>query len=402
MIHNCEKLIQCVCCGNTHLIQALDLGLQPPANNYIRTETDPETLYPLGLNFCPCCHHLQLTHAVDPDLLFRNYVYVSGTSATIHKYFERFVNFSLGYIDNYQAQSLRVLDIACNDGAQLDYYQKQGHQTWGIDPAENLYKISSQRHRVVCDYLTPDSIKKLGQDQFDIILAQNVFAHNSYPAEFLQICAEYLSPGGRIFIQTSQAHMLELGQFDTVYHEHISFFNLKSMSTLIQKTGLYLQDVQIQDIHGGSYVFVITKHPELDQTRRLCEQEPERQLNNIQKFQQAAQQTIQNFQQQIDYYRQRNYITAGYGAAAKGMTVLNYGNIDLDFIVDDNPLKQNLLTPGRHIPVIRLDQAETYIPDKPIAWFVLGWNFYDEIATRIRKMTKNSNVIIPLSFTKIN
>lgn len=398
---DCKSLIQCVCCGSTVLVPVLDLNTQPPANSYTTGLTETELQFPLGLNYCPICAHLQLTHAVDPDILFKNYLYVSGTTDTMHAYFRDFVDLTLSYMDNHAQDSLRVLDIACNDGCQLDYYRMRGHQTYGIDPAENLHKISSQRHRVECDYLTTQSIQRLGVDQYDIILAQNVFAHNSYPLEFLKICRDHVSTNGKIFIQTSQAHMLELGQFDTVYHEHISFFNIESMSTLAQRAGLYVQDVRITPVHGGSYVFVLTTQQYLDCTGHLLEQEPARRMEDVWRFAQAAQDTVQQLKAQIEQYRSQGYVVAGYGAAAKGNTVLNFGAIQLDFIVDDSPLKQGHYTPGRKIPILSMAQAQERAAGKKVAWFVLGWNFIDEIRTRVHNARPGAaDVIIPIKFTK--
>ena len=395
-----RPLTRCVCCGSVVLISALDLLDQPPANNYTTEVTEPETVYPLGLNYCPICAHLQLTHAVNPDILFKNYLYVSGTTDTIHRYFHDFVDLSLAYIDT-SAGSLKVLDIACNDGSQLDYYQDQGHETYGIDPAENLHPISSARHRVVCDYLTPDSISRLGVQKFDIILAQNVFAHNTYPLEFLRICRNYTAKTGKIFIQTSQARMLELGQFDTVYHEHISFFNIESMSTLVQRAGLYLQDVQLVDVHGGSYVFVLTPQREQGCTAALLEQEVPRKIQDVHRFAQAAHDTVSQLREQIDHYRSSGYLIAGYGAAAKGNTVLNFGQITLDFIVDDNPLKQGLYSPGRKIPIISAAALEQRAQGQKIAWFVLGWNFLEEIQKRIECHRPDArDIVIPVTFIK--
>ena len=199
----------CFACGGSNLSIELDLHEQPLANYYLKSPTDEEHLFPLRLKFCSDCTHLQLSHTVNPDFLFKHYLYVSGTSNTGLKHFEDFVPFS----EQYVPYAKNVLDIACNDGSQLMFYQQKGYQTFGIDPAENLLEISSKYGKIICDYLTKDNIKSFGVE-FDMILAQNVFAHNDYPVEFLEYCKSALNDNGRIFIQTSQANMIKNNEFE--------------------------------------------------------------------------------------------------------------------------------------------------------------------------------------------
>ena len=227
----CNIISKCLCCDNDVEL-VLDLGDQPPANSYLKSIAEPEQVFPLRLNYCNNCTHLQLSHAVDPDILFKNYLYVSGTTKTLKEYFDNFVK--IVEDETISQDKLHVLDIACNDGTQLDSFKNKGHHTYGIDPAVNLHKISSINHNVACDYLNEKSISSF-DTKFDAIIAQNVFAHNAYPKEFLEICKNYLNDNGTIFIQTSQADMIKYGQFDTIYHEHISFFNAISMKTLTDR-----------------------------------------------------------------------------------------------------------------------------------------------------------------------
>ena len=147
----------CVCCGKSDLSLVLDLNKQPLANSYHKEDEVLEE-YPLGLNLCNDCYHLQLTHIVNPDLLFKDYLYVSGTTKTLRDNFEWFADFTL---ENSDIDVETVLDIACNDGTQLDCFKSKGIHTYGIDPAENLYESSSKNHNVICDYFSADKYKKL-------------------------------------------------------------------------------------------------------------------------------------------------------------------------------------------------------------------------------------------------
>jgi len=380
-----KQLQECLCCGNTNISKVLDLGHHPLANSYPTDPEQIETRFPLAINFCPNCSHVQLTHAVDPDLLFKNYLYVSGTTQTLKDYFAEFVN-----IVNRYTLGRCVLDIACNDGSQLDAFKKQGYETHGIDPAENLYQQSSKNHNVICDYFDSRSVQQFGNKKFDVIVAQNVFAHNSYPKEFLELCRQILNDNGRIFIQTSQADMIINNQFDTIYHEHISFFSVKSMLSLARRTGLYLEDVLRTSVHGTSFVFVLSKSgPELD----LEQLEKEHVLTESTMRQYAinchyiAQETKNTVSRLIE----QGYKIIGYGAAAKGNTFINYANIDkISYIIDDNPLKVNLYAPGLKIPI---SAPNTLLEESgKICIIPLAWNFFDEIKSRVNSQLINAKI----------
>ena len=382
-LENAKELTECLCCGSKHLELTLDLGTQPMANSFIATEDEPELTFPLVLNRCTECSHLQLSHAVNPDLLFKNYLYVSGTSQTLKDYFDWFDHFSLDYFDR---KPTTVLDIACNDGTQLNSWKAMGLATYGIDPAENLFPISSANHNVVLDYFTDKYNYHFKSKNLDIINAQNVFAHNDYPLEFLKQCKEIMHDGSVLFIQTSQANMVRNNEFDTIYHEHLSFFCANSMNELAKRAGLYLIDIVKTPIHGTSYVFVFSKvargnHVQdiLDAERLEGLQTPQTYIDYANK----ARQVVIDLKEAISAYRAEGYTIIGYGAAAKGMTLLNFGNIGLDVIIDDNPLKQGKFSPGMHIPVESIDFLDN-VDDLNVAFVPLAWNFFDEIKSKIK------------------
>jgi 2-polyprenyl-3-methyl-5-hydroxy-6-metoxy-1,4-benzoquinol methylase len=381
---------ECLACGNDDLRTVLDLSDQPLANNY-HSGQEQET-YPLKLNLCSHCQHLQLSHTVNPDIMYKNYLYVSGTSQTLRDYFDEFAVKTLEYVP----KAKNILDIACNDGTQLDSYKKLGLQTFGIDPAENLYVESMLKgHDIVCDYFNTETVGVF-DGYFDIITAQNVFAHNRYTVDFLNACKEVMHGGSVLFIQTSQADMVSNNEFDTIYHEHLSFFNTKSMKTLVERCGLVLGDVFKTDIHGTSYVFVITKSNFLRRTgtQEMLDIEDKKGLYNILTYPDYASKcykTTFELKDILNKYKNQGYKLVGYGAAAKGNTLLNFGKINLDYIIDDNPLKQNLLTPGMDIPIYSsLKLLELNENDKVI-FVPLAWNFFKEIKTRIEDKRKNAN-----------
>jgi len=382
-IEHAKELTECLCCGSKSLSMTLDLGTQPMANSFLESEDQAELTFPLKLNLCRDCFHLQLSHAVDPDLLFRNYLYVSGTSQTLKDYFDWFAELSF---DLVQGKPKTVLDIACNDGTQLDVFKAKGLVTYGIDPATNLHPISSKNHNVICDYFTQTHVEYYKNQHIDIINAQNVFAHNSYPLEFLQQCKEIMHDDSVLFIQTSQADMVKNNEFDTIYHEHLSFFCANSMNELAKRAGLHLVDVAKTPIHGTSYLFVFTKTPRAVSINHILTEERDAGLQTPAtyiEYARRAEQAVVDLKNAISAYRAEGYVIAGYGAAAKGMTLLNFGNINLDFIIDDNPLKQGRFTPGMHIPVVAIDMLDE-CEDLNIAFVPLAWNFFDEIKSKIK------------------
>jgi 2-polyprenyl-3-methyl-5-hydroxy-6-metoxy-1,4-benzoquinol methylase len=367
-------------------MQVLDLNDQPLANSYLKNKTDDEETFPLKLNFCNECTHLQLSYAVDPDKLFKNYLYVSGTSETLRNYFKDFVIFAAPY-----SRGVKVLDIACNDGSQLDAFKERGFQTYGIDPAENLYPISSKNHNIVCDYLTYTSIDKFNT-KFDFITAQNVFAHNSYPEEFLNICKSRLANGGRIFIQTSQANMVKNNEFDTIYHEHLSFFSVQSFCTLAKRVGLKIINVSRNPIHGTSFIFVLSNdESDIDKSDYFIEKESQLNSDVMKNYAISANKITVDLKNVINSYKESGFTVVGFGAAAKGNTLLNFGKISLDYIVDDNSLKQNLYTPGMRIEIKSPDVLKQEDPKKLLI-VPLAWNFYSEIRNKTLTILNNSDV----------
>jgi 2-polyprenyl-3-methyl-5-hydroxy-6-metoxy-1,4-benzoquinol methylase len=400
-MEDAKQLNECLCCGSERLKLVLDLKEQPMANSFKKTAEEDEPYFPLRLNICEECTHLQLSHAVNPDLLFKNYLYVSGTSKTLKEYFDWFASYSFEHFDETPKS---VLDIACNDGTQLNSWKAHGLKTYGIDPAENLHPISSAEHDVICDYFTDKYTYHYKSKNLDIINAQNVFAHNSYPLEFLKQCKEIMHDNTVLFIQTSQADMIKNNEFDTIYHEHLSFFNANSMNELAKRAGLYLTGVNKTPIHGNSYVFVFKKQPHDGNIQEVLDAERAQGLQDMNTYLAYADRCytiVEDLNNMIAHYRGLGYVVAGYGAAAKGMTLINFGNINLDFVIDDNPMKQGLFCPGSNIPVVGIDMLDQ-CQDVKVAFVPLAWNFFTEIRSKIKGKRDQEGDVFIRYFPTIN
>jgi 2-polyprenyl-3-methyl-5-hydroxy-6-metoxy-1,4-benzoquinol methylase len=384
---NCTPITNCIACGSSDLVATLDFGEQPLANNFRSTDsTVNEEKYPLAINRCQDCDHLQLTHAVDPKLIYTHYLYVSGTSGTYLEYMKWYARFVLETFTTYTNRMgpYSVLDIGCNDGSQLDAFKELLFKTHGVDPAENLYPTSSAKHNVVLGFWDSISANLLGQE-FDVITTQNAFAHIPDPLSYLKLAKTYLKTDGKIFISTSQSDMVLNGEFDTIYHEHISYYNVESMKALAERAGLHLIDVVKTPIHGTSYVFVLSKQPH-NRERIENSLAIEARLHSGETYRYWAagtKHTLQRLRVTIDTYKDIGYRIVGYGAAAKGMTLLNASRIPLDVVVDDNSLKQGLWCPGTHVPVVGPEYIKNIDPMTKILFVPLAWNFYTEISRKI-------------------
>lgn len=384
-----KLLSNCIACGSQELELCLDLGSQPPANNLRLHTSDIELDFPLAVNRCTHCNHLQLTHIVDPKILYKNYLYVSGTSQTYMNYMEWYAKF---VCETYTGIPNSILDIGCNDGSQLDYFKKLGTRTWGVDPAENLYPISSSKHQVTLGFWGADTATKVNE-KFDVITSQNAFAHIPDPIEYLRLVHDRLHDDGLLFISTSQADMVLNGEFDTIYHEHISFYNSYSMKCLAERAGFYLVDVVKSHIHGVSYIFVLSKVKfNKHRIENILSLESYMGLQDPKTYHDWADRArciINETVDAVDSYRAKGFKIVGYGAAAKGMTFIGASKINMVAIVDDNPFKVGKWPPGVNIPIVDIDYLSGLDEDEKILFIPLAWNFFTEIQKNILKRRNN-------------
>ena len=369
----------CVACGSGDIHLCLDLGLQPLANSYKTAPDDPENIYPLGVNLCHTCYHLQLVHFVNPDEMFKSYIWVSGTSDHYRQYLEWFA----GYVQKCVPDAKNVLDIGCNDGSQLNAFKALGFETFGVDPAENLAALSSVNHDIHIGYFGENYKPAV---KFDVVTAANVFGHSPDPLAFLETCKKITHDDSKIFIQTSQANMVINNEFDTIYHEHISFFNCNSMRALVKRAGLHLNNIFKTNIHGTTYVFVISHKASIEEPT-LFDTERALGLYSIPKYTEWAANCVAKADRLQKALSGKRVIA--YGAAAKGNTVLNFLKVRPEVIVDDNPMKIGKFTPGMNAPVVASSYIATIPVDQPVVFLILAWNLIDEIKSKIIKNRNN-------------
>jgi len=391
---NSTPIKACVACGESSaLTEVLDLGEQPPANSFREDFSIKLEKFPLAINRCSSCNHVQLNTRVNPEILFKNYLYVSGTSKTMDEHFTWFAD----YADElyYQLNKRRigtVLDVGCNDGSQLDKFT--WCETFGVDPAENLHSISSKKHFVFNGFFDQNFMNRCRGNGYDVIIAQNVFAHTADPLEFLRVASLAMNPDSLLFIQTSQADMIKNNEFDTIYHEHISYFNISSMNALVSRTQFRILEIIKCPLHGNSFIFVLgfKNSPRKAYVQNLINMEKKEGLYSEKTYRDYAvncTKIARELKETIEAYQrlETGFYAVGYGAAAKGMTLINYANLHLDFIIDDNPLKQNTYAPGSNTKIVSIDELDKI--DSPILFVPLAWNFFDEIKFKIQSRRDN-------------
>ncbi|CAF4310104.1 unnamed protein product, partial [Rotaria sp. Silwood2] len=403
-----KKSVPCVVCGSHEMLMVLDLQNQPLANDFRKTPVEALKCkrFPLSLVRCPKCYHTQLSHIVDRAYLFSHYLYQSGTSKSIEAYFQWLAE---KIIRESRKINGTVLEIASNDGSQLNEFAKRGWKTVGVDPAKNLADLAQAKgHTIYVGFWGTDKFPHLPSPaSLDAIVAQNVLAHVDNPVTFLRACAAVMGRRTRLYIQTSQCEMYETGQFDTVYHEHVSFFTAHSFKKIATLAGLTVIRFEMTPIHGrsclvtfqrtklSSSTVITTAHKQLPSSLLLALQK-ERNLGLTDtwfyvKYQAQAYSMRQWIVHQLMRLYSQDHVIIGYGAAAKGMVLL-HSLLEMpslkwqfSYIVDDAPLKQNTYCPGTSIPVRPSSELNRHNLSKPLTIVVFAWNFWEEISNKIQK-----------------
>ena len=388
----------CVVCGGP-TAACLDLGSQPLAKALLAETSEPYDAFPLGLAFCQACSHGQLTHFVAPELLFKNYLYASGTGGALNPFFTWFSK----ALSNALPKGSRVLEIACNDGSLLDRLRDDGFQVCGVDPAANLTAVAIAKGHDVRTGFFPETRP---EGKFDAIVAMNVCAHTPGPRALMQGVKDMLAPDGAAIIQTSQAFMLLNGEFDTIYHEHYSFFTPASMRRLAESCGLTLEATQIFSVHGRSLVSIL-RHAEKPLSRFTLDggppfavawpnPEPAIMARHIdgatsagayQAFATQARSVMAKAQNRIAAHQTAGHSVALVGVAAKALTFITAAGSKPDIFIDEAALKVGRFVPGASRAIAPMAAAAD-LPAETL--FMIGaWNFAEPLAAKIRAQRPN-------------
>jgi len=392
------RAVICRLCGAPVTTTFVDLGQTPLANAYLRPDdlARPEPRYPLHTLVCDGCLLVQLEALVSPDELFSDYAYFSSYSDSWVEHSRRFVESSLARLA-LGPESL-VVEVASNDGYLLQHFVAAGVPVLGIEPARNIAQTAVARgvptEAAFFGRATAEGLVGRGLTA-DLVVANNVLAHVPDLDDFVAGLALVLEPSGVVSIEVPHLlRLIEDTQFDTIYHEHFSYFSLLTAARALGDHGLVVFDVEQLDTHGGS--LRIWSAPEAagrEPTDRLGDvrrQEAEAGLDRIETYAGFGARVERCRRGVVEFLaaaRADGRSVVAYGAAAKGNTLLNYCGVspaDITFVADRSPEKQGRLLPGSHIPVVAPGRiAET----KPDFVVILPWNLRREISTQLAEVT---------------
>ena len=377
----------------------LDLGFAPPSNAYLSKEAlaKPELYFPLKLYVCHNCWLVQTKDYASADELFApDYAYFSSTSSGWLKHAEEYVNMITSRLKLNQ-ESL-VIEVASNDGYLLKNFVNQNIPCLGIEPTKSTAEASRQLNIPVIEEFFGEKLgnKLLSQNkQADLIVGNNVYAHVPDINDFTKGLKTVLKPNGTITLEFPHLlNLIKLNQFDTVYHEHYSYLSLTTVSAIFKKAGLKVYDVEKLATHGGS-LRVYGCHQEhqitiSDAVNNCLNEEADFGLKNLaiyQNFQTNADKVKNDLVKFLIDKKELNKKVVGYGAAAKGNTLLNYGGVKpdlLSYVCDAAPSKQNKFMPSSHIPILNPDVIKETKPDYVV---ILPWNIKEEVMTKLAYIT---------------
>ena len=406
------KPIRCRACDSKITKSFIDLGEMPLANSFLsKSMFSREQNFPLHALVCQKCYLVQLEEFEIPEKIFSKYAYFSSYSNTMLQHSEKYVKEirkKLGLSKNSF-----VIEIASNDGYLLQFFKKYKIPVLGIEPARNVSKHALKKGiPTITKFFGSKLAKKLAKEQLpDLLIANNVLAHVPKLNDFVEGLKILLSPSGIITLEFP--HLMQLimkNQFDTIYHEHFSYFSLTTINKLFTKHNLKIVDVQQINIHGGSLRIFVThkenyKFKEKKSVTRLMEKEDKFGITKISTYNNFSKNILRIRKNLLKFLRDaknKNEIVVAYGAPAKGNTLLNFAKIDsslIEYTVDLNIHKQRLFLPGSHIPIY---SPKKIFETKPNYVLILPWNLKDEIMMNMKGISKwQGKFVIPIPNMRI-
>jgi 2-polyprenyl-3-methyl-5-hydroxy-6-metoxy-1,4-benzoquinol methylase len=390
-----KEIGSCRVCGAKDLARVIDLGQQPWCNHFLKgEECGLEPFYPLRVAYCRGCATAQLDYTVPKEVMFADHTYLSGTTRTLSDHFRTLAS----YVDNrfFAATTGKsALDIGSNDGTQLRHYQALGYDVLGVDSSKTATRIANDLGvPTIRTFFNLDVAQDLKR-KFHVVNAAGVFFHLEELHSVAEAIREVLIAEGVFVVQfLYMKSIIDNGAFDQIYHEHLLYYNLVTIEVLLNRHGLGLFDAFLSPIHGGSIIGFACRRGERESAPRLSalrRAEDAAGANDIA--------TYLGFADRIKGFRTDNLTNLreaktqgkrifGFGAPAKGNTLLNYFGIGtdiLDCLVEKNELRRGLFSPGMHIPIV-LERELTEVPD---IFYVLAWNFREEILQNNRHLLES-------------
>ena len=387
--------LECRFCAAPLRHTFVDLGLSPLANSYRDSEQirGPETFFPLHTFVCDQCFLVQLPEVQSPEAIFRDYAYFSSYSESWLGHAERYVE---AMVERFAFDSSSsVVEVASNDGYLLQYFARREVPVLGIEPAQNVAEAARRLGiETIAEFFGSELATTLRADgrRADLLLGNNVLAHTPYLNDFVAGLAILLADDGVVTLEFPHlARLIAENQFDTIYHEHFSYFSFGTVRQVLERHGLTVFDVEELPTHGGS-LRVFARHaadaskPVSERVAALIEHETRLGLFDLAVYDAFAERVRATKRGVLDFLireKRAGHAVGGYGAPAKGTTLLNYCGVRsdlLDYTVDRSPHKQGLYLPGVHVPIHGPDRIRETRPE--VVW-ILPWNLADEISEQM-------------------
>ena len=403
----------CRFCAATLELTVVDLGMSPLCENIVRPgELDaPERFYPLHARACTRCWLVQLPEVVAPEEIFSEYAYFSGNSTSWVEHARRYVELmrrrlALGPDD-------LVVELASNDGYLLQHFLGTGIPVLGIDPAANVAEEAEKRGvPTLVEFFGRETARRLEREerQASLVVGNNVLAHVPDVRDFVAGVAILLGKDGTATFEFPHLlHLLDRVEYDTIYHEHFSYFSLATACEIFEAHGLRVYDVDELPTHGGSLRLYVQHergpNAVAGPVPALLEREEKEGLRSAERYLRFAEDVKESKRALLELLISLNRAgkrVAGYGAPGKGNTLLNYCGIRADlmeYTVDRNPYKQGTYTPGTHIPIHPVERIDETRPDYVL---VLPWNLLDEISSQLSHIADwGAKLIVPIPFATI-
>jgi len=402
--------MQCYICSSTSLTNFLNLGNHPPPLNFVTKERllDRNEAFPLQVFFCSNCGLVQLGDAVDPKIMFKEYLYTSGISTAFRTHLESFTE---KLVERFSPnKDDLVIDIASNDGTLLQFFKNSGLRVLGVEPS-NIADIAKENGiQTVNDFFNEEVAKQILDEngQAKIITITNAFAHIKDLDSLMNGIKILLKEDG-VFVSESQylVDILEKLEYDTIYHEHLRYYSLKPLIQLFEKYNMEVFDCERISSHGGSirvYASLKGKFTKSDNVKNIIDYEDKLKLSEIETYQAFAKKIYENKNKLISLLskiKADGHRIVGISAPARSSTILNFCNINsenLDYIAEKSILKIGKFTPGSHIQVVDDNQL---VIDQPDFALLLSWHLSDSIVAKIRDDGFKGKIILPLPEPKI-
>jgi hypothetical protein len=402
--------LQCRCCGARQVEMFIDLGDQPHCNRLVRrdAEAGADPRYPLRVGFCHQCTLVQIDHTIPKESMFTDYPYVSGTTRTLTEHFRQA---SARLVETYKiAPNSLVVDIGSNDGSWLAQYEPFSLRVLGVEAAENVAKLALAAGIPTWNrFFNEECARDIRADQGPaaLITAAGVFFHLEELQSVVRGIASLLADDGVFVVQAIYlGGMIDNTAFDQVYHEHLCYYTLRSLSALLERHGLEVFEATIVPIHGGSIEAHVARRgsrPIGASVAQLAEAERAAGLGEIATYRHFADHVLTLRERLVALlrdYRAKGLSIWAYGAPAKGATLLNSFGIGPDLVeraVEKNPMKVGLSIPGVRIPIEGEDETR-----RPDAYLVLAWNFLDEFLRKeAAYLSSGGRFIVPVPEVKV-